>query len=202
MYPLENQYWDQGIDTILGIDEVGRGALAGPVVVGGVVVGRSDSLVLGVTDSKMLSARTRTELSMKIAQTHPMVIIEQSEASLIDAIGIVASIEQAIRNLVIKSSPVDVILIDGLFSRAFLDSLPYPAYAHVRGDVNSYAIGVASIVAKVSRDEQMIKLSHTYSSYGFETNKGYGTLQHRQAIERHGLSSIHRSTFCRHLAIL
>lgn len=202
MYPLDEHYWRQGAHTILGIDEVGRGALAGPVVVGGVIVERNDSLLPGVTDSKMLSACTRTELSMKIAQIHRKVIVEQSDACLIDTIGIVASIEQAIRNLISLIPPVDVILIDGLFSRAFLDSLPYPTNAHIKGDLNSYAIGAASIVAKVCRDEQMKKLSETYLPYGFETNMGYGTLKHRQAIGRFGLTPIHRTTFCSHLAIL
>jgi ribonuclease HII len=202
MYPLDEQYWHRNVGTILGIDEVGRGALAGPVVVGGVVVGRNDSQVLGVTDSKLLLARTRQRMSVKIAQTHRMVIIEQSEASLIDTIGIAASIQQAIRQIVVLCPPVDLILVDGVFSSTFLDSLPYPAYAHVKGDLSSYVIGAASIVAKVNRDEQMKRLSDTYPVYGFETNKGYGTLRHRQAIERFGLTSIHRTTFCSHLAIL
>jgi ribonuclease HII len=189
------------------VDEAGRGALAGPVCVGAVLYPETHdwrsafSLVTRrgepkLRDSKKLSAQDRDTLYAHIAQhgalKHAFALVD---AETIDRIGIVNAANeaaaQAIAGLGISPSRAKVLLDAGLRAPA-----QWEQEAFVRGDENVPAIAFASIVAKVSRDRHMQELAEHYSAYHFEQHKGYGTLVHRQAILKSGLSILHRTTFC------
>ncbi len=193
---------------VIGIDEAGRGALAGPVCVGAVLmpedldwreayalVTRRGAPVL--RDSKKLSAQQRDMLYAYIAAhgrlRHASALVE---ARVIDSIGIVnAAYEaaaRAIADLGITPSRVEVLLDAGLRVPSRWEQRSF-----VRGDESIPAIALASIVAKVTRDRHMEELAGDYALYGFPAHKGYGTLAHRKEIRRHGLSDLHRATFCR-----
>lgn len=192
---------------LIGVDEVGRGPLAGPVMVGAALVpGDFDwALLPGVTDSKKLTEKKReaifaNALDLQQAGKVWFAVAEESAAT-IDATGIVPSIRSAlVRALtdVVERSAVVVpsvsVLLDG--------GLMAPAeYLHqqtiIKGDATEPVIGLASIVAKVTRDRELVRLAAEYPGYGLEVHKGYGTVAHRAAIREQGLSAIHRATFCR-----
>jgi len=193
---IELDWWQQDYTTILGVDEVGRGALAGPVVVGGVMIERGESLVEGVTDSKLLSAARRLELAGALWNQHRRVAVAEASMTEIDSWGIMTAIHTAIYRLIQQFTEVEVMILDGGFTRTFLDSFPFKAQSYVKGDQYSYAIGAASIVAKVYRDALMIRLAELYPSYGLARHKGYGTFDHREIIKQDGLSAVHRKSFC------
>jgi ribonuclease HII len=180
-----------GFRHIAGVDEVGRGALAGPVLAGAVVFdGAGDYSPM--RDSKTLSARTRRTLSERIHAEAMSVAFGWVSESEIDRINILQAtykaMHQAIANLPITP---DIVLVDGFL----LPGLELPCIGIIQGDSRSYTIAAASIVAKVKRDEFMISLATEYPQYGFERHVGYGTEFHRQAIAAHGPSPCHRRTF-------
>lgn len=196
----------------VGIDEAGRGALAGPVCVGAVLMPEdfdwqaAFALVTRrgaprLRDSKQLSAQQRDILYEHIT-THGRLKHAAAfvDASSIDTIGIVNAAHEAaalaVRELDISPERVEVLLDAGLRAPS-----EWRQQSFVRGDETIPAIALASIVAKVSRDKRMEELAPNYSSYALDSHKGYGTLAHRQAISRSGLSDIHRATFCRGLRI-
>jgi ribonuclease HII len=187
---IERGLWDEG-RVVAGIDEVGRGPLAGPVVTACVSIPR-DRLVLGVDDSKKLSEKRREAL-------YPLLLAAASYAETcfiwpeeIDAINILNATKKAMETCAAGFGG-DIILVDAVEGLR----LPCQARPMVHGDALSYMIGAASIVAKVTRDRYMIELDGKYPRYGFARNKGYGTAEHIAALKQYGPCPAHRRSFIR-----
>ncbi|MBK7895401.1 MAG: ribonuclease HII [Candidatus Promineifilaceae bacterium] len=184
------------VTLIAGIDEAGRGALAGPVVAAAVILPLNDQIetVLdGVNDSKQLTAKRRDALFELICQHALAYGIGQQPASVIDEIGILPANRLAMGTAVAQLTiPPEFLLIDG---RIRLPQLNIRQKSIVRGDSQSLSIAAASILAKVTRDRLMIALDSQFPRYGFAQHKGYGTQQHRDAIAQHGPCPQHRHTF-------
>ena len=180
-----------GARIVAGVDEAGRGPLAGPVVAAAVILDPAVRIE-GLADSKRLSAGRRVDLDREIRERALSFAVARVGAAVIDAINILQATMQAMREAVdgLDTSP-DEVLVDGNRCPA----LPYPARAVVRGDVSVAAISAASILAKVARDREMIEMDHRYPEYGFARHKGYGTHAHRDALLRFGPSPIHRASF-------
>ncbi|WP_297282061.1 ribonuclease HII [uncultured Anaerococcus sp.] len=177
-------------DHIAGIDEVGRGPLAGPVVTCAVIM-KKDSDIAGITDSKKLSRTKMLKLKEEILSDALAVSYGYANNRLIDDINIrqatLKAMKEAVNNLAIKP---DILLIDA----ERIDS-NIPQLNIVKGDLNEYAISCASILAKVRRDNIMINFSKIYPGYSFDTNMGYGTKKHYEGIDNHGITPIHRKSF-------
>ena len=189
----EKQCLANGCKVIVGVDEVGRGPLAGPVVCAAVFMPLNEGdIIEGVDDSKKLSAKKRERLFEEIKNKAIAYTICQIEADEIDRINILQAtrlcMKQAVEKLPFNA---DVVLTDGNMT---LD-IDFPQQSIVHGDALSYSIGAASILAKVYRDNLMDKYAEEYPYYAFEKNKGYGTAAHIQGIKEHGLCKIHRRTF-------
>lgn len=184
------------VTHIAGIDEAGRGALAGPVVAAAVILPHTDtieSLLRGVNDSKQLSAKKRETLFDVIIKHALTYGIGQQPAVVIDEIGILPANKLAMQTAVAQLNPTpQFLLIDG---RIRLPQLNIPQQAIVRGDSQSLSIAAASILAKVTRDRLMIELECQFPRYGFAQHKGYGTQQHRDAIVQYGPCPQHRHSF-------
>ena len=183
----------KGVCSIAGVDEVGRGPLAGPVVCAAVIMPlESGTLIEGVDDSKKLSAKKREELVEKIKNTALAYTIVEVDEKKIDEINILEAtklgMKQAIETLSITP---ECVLTDGNMT---LD-ISIPQQSVIHGDALSYSIGAASIIAKVYRDNLMDEYAKTYPQYAFEKNKGYGTKAHIDGIKEYGLCPIHRRTF-------
>ncbi len=179
---------------ILGVDEVGRGPWAGPLVVGAVVLG--DIQVDGLTDSKKLSAKRRKELSLEIHDKAEAVGLGWVEASELDEIGMSQSLVEATKRAVAQIKvPYHEIIIDGTIN--FLADTGKGQYVTTlkKADLLIASVSAASIVAKVARDEYMTEQSEAYPEYGFESHSGYGTAKHRAAIDEHGITPLHRLSF-------
>ena len=188
---FEREIWRQGVDLITGVDEAGRGPLAGPVVAAAVVFPKG-GYIQGVTDSKKLTKKKREDLFVRIKQEALSVGVGIIDHEIIDAINIrnatVEAMMCALKNLHVRPQ---YILVDGNF---FLHrEIPYRNI--VRGDEQSFTIGAASIVAKVTRDRLMIDYHPQFPEYNFAKHKGYGTREHVEAIRKFGLCSIHRRSF-------
>jgi len=186
-----------GFSTIAGLDEAGRGALAGPVVAAAVIFPSSSSKLFsalsGVNDSKQLSAKTREKLFPIIQHAALTFGIGIRPAHYVDRFGIIASTKQAMLDALQGLNPTaDYLLIDG---RIRLGQSALPQRSIIRGDSKSLSIAAASIIAKVTRDRVMIALDTKYPEYGFARHKGYGTAYHRQALEQLGPTPEHRLTF-------
>ena len=182
---------------IAGLDEAGRGALAGPVAAAAVILPLDDGKLLenlqGVNDSKQLTAKMRSALFARITQHALSYGIAAVPSDVIDEIGIIPATKLAMATAVSQLAPAaQFLLIDG---RIRLQTLPTPQQAIIRGDGKSLSIAAASILAKVTRDRQMIELDAQYPHYGFAQHKGYGTPQHLAALERHGPCPLHRHSF-------
>lgn len=184
---------DLGNKVIVGIDEVGRGPLAGPMVIGAVIMGDAPR-IRGVKDSKQLDAITRYRLSQKIRRRARAVGLGWAVHSEIDEFGLTkAWILAAHRALVELNHPFDHALIDGKFN-PLKDH--YESTAIIGGDNLVYEIAAASIVAKVARDQYMAREMHRlYPKYGFRRHKGYATKKHIAAIKKYGVCDIHRHSF-------
>lgn len=185
------QYLTSG-SFIAGMDEVGRGPLAGPVVCAIVIMPTGlDKVIEGVDDSKKVSEKKRNVIAEKIKQTAIEYAICEVSPSRIDEINILnATIEcmqQCVKSL---KTNIDVLLVDAVKA-----DFGVPTQSIIKGDAKSYAIGCASIIAKVHRDNFMTEYAKTYPEYGFEKHKGYGTKQHIEALKAHGATPIHRKTF-------
>jgi ribonuclease HII len=195
------------IQCIIGIDEAGRGPLAGSVAVGAVLVPLDFdlSIIKGVRDSKKLSEKARENIFENVRELTESSLLRfavaTSSSAYIDSHGIVPAIKRALAETLSRFE------VDPNNCRVLLDgSLSAPAeYIHqetiIRGDDIEPIISLASIMAKVTRDRFMRKTAAKYPAYGFETHKGYGTLAHRRAIAEHGLSDIHRASFCTRLRV-
>ncbi len=179
---------------IVGVDEVGRGCLAGPVVAAAVAFPNQHIPISGVDDSKRLSSIKRFQLDKKIRLATPFIGVGQVEAKEIDQIGIVAAVSKAMIHACKQIQHIDKILVDGP-STLGLEQLCSRVIPIIHGDHLEYAIGAASIVAKVYRDTLMEQYARQYPLYGWEHNVGYGTLLHRKAIRAHGITSLHRRSF-------
>ena len=193
---IEEEIYNTGVETICGIDEAGRGPLAGPVVVAAVIMPR-DSFIEGVNDSKKVSEKKREllyDLITKEAIAWGVGIIDQKE---IDRINILNATKEglttAIKNLEVKP---DRIIVDALKG---IDTLGIPYTSIIKGDAKCYSIAAASIIAKVTRDRIMRQWDEIYPQYGFEKHKGYGTAMHMQAIREYGLCPIHRRSFTKNI---
>lgn len=184
---IENGLWAQGL-KIAGIDEVGRGPLAGPVVTACVSIPK-DRLVLGVDDSKKLSEKKRESLYPLLLEAADYAETCWMPPEVIDEINILAATRKAMETCAAN--------FRGVFLVDALDHLNLPGEIHpiIHGDALSYMIGAASIVAKVARDRYMIELDEKYPMYGFARNKGYGTAEHIAALKKYGPCPEHRMTF-------
>ena len=192
---IEQELWSQGLTVIAGVDEVGMGPLAGPVVAAAVVFSANASyasLPQGVRDSKTLTAKARKRLAKAIRQSATGVGIGLIEVDEIDRINIYQAGLKAMR-LAVEQLPVhpDQVLIDG---RALPD-FPHAQMTFIKGDRDIYSIAAASIVAKVYRDRLMSELHERYPHYGFARHMGYGTAAHREAIRQYGPCPAHRKSF-------
>lgn len=183
----------RGYQYIAGVDEVGRGPLAGPVVCAAVIMPLDDEvLVVGVDDSKKVSEKKRETLAEQIkARALAYTIIEIDE-KVIDEINILEATKLGMKRAIeeLNISP-DVVLTDGNMTL----NISHPQQSVIHGDALSYSIGAASIIAKVHRDKKMVDFAQTYPDYGFEKNKGYGTAEHIKGIKEKGLCPIHRRSF-------
>ncbi len=188
---LEKIKWAEEFSFVAGVDEVGRGPLAGPVVAAAVVFPEG-AKIPAVDDSKKLNEKQRCELREAIMQVKGVqyAIAEVDEVK-IDEINILRATHLAMRLAVEKLDKVDFLLVDG----RPVPGLPVASLAVVKGDSKSASIAAASILAKVYRDELMCRYAEIYPEYGFEEHKGYGTAKHLAAIKKHGVCKIHRRSF-------
>lgn len=191
MLLFEEKYRQKGMVHIAGIDEAGRGPLAGPVVAAAVIL-PADFLLLGLNDSKQLTKRVREEFFLKIKEHAIAYHISIVDSDEIDRINILQATKKAMRESIInlKIKP-DVALIDAVK----LEDLHIPYEAIEKGDAKSITIAAASILAKVTRDHIMEELHVKYPEFHFNEHMGYGTKKHLEAISQYGICSEHRKTF-------
>lgn len=193
---IEQGYYDSGLTYLCGIDEAGRGPLAGPVAVAAVILPK-DSMIEGVNDSKKVSEKKRELLYEQIiaeAISYSVAIIDEKEIDRINILNATkVGVTTAIQGLSVRP---DRILIDALSG---IDTCQIPYDSIVKGDAKCYSIAAASILAKVTRDRIMRKMDELYPLYGFEKHKGYGTAAHMQAIREYGLCPIHRRSFTKNI---
>ena len=188
----ENELRKKGFNYICGIDEAGRGPLAGPVVVASVIM-PADSMIEGVNDSKKITEKKREKIYDQILEeaiSYGVAIIGQDE---IDEINILNATKKGLTvSLKELSQKPDLILVDALNG---IDTMGIPYDSIIKGDAKCYSIAAASIIAKVTRDRIMREWDNIYPEYGFEKHKGYGTAAHIAAIRENGLCPIHRRSF-------
>lgn len=188
----EKDFLSKGKKFIAGMDEVGRGPLAGPVVVACVVMPLDDDTIIpGITDSKKLTPKKREELFTKIISVAMECIIMTADAKEIDSINILNATKLCMKKCVNALKNCDIVLVDAVK----LTDTKIPTFSIIKGDEKSYCIGAASIVAKVIRDRLMIEQDLIYPQYGFKNNKGYGTPQHIEALKTFGPCVLHRKSF-------
>lgn len=202
----ENELWKKGY-VVIGIDEVGRGAFAGPLFVGGVIFAPTTNyeriaklLSYGINDSKKLSARQRESLAEIIQKEALAYHISKIDVTQINRIGIGKSTFCAMRNVVGNllfktSASKTFVLIDGFYVKYIKNIGLKNQRGIIGGDGISLSIAAASIIAKVARDAHMRKLSAEYPQFEWHKNKGYGTLFHRQALQKFGKTPLHRNDF-------
>jgi ribonuclease HII len=191
MFKHENEIWNAGFENIAGVDEVGRGPLAGPVVAAAVVIPRGIDFP-AVNDSKKLTEGQRNKLQKMILEIPGVkYAIAELQPEAIDRLNILRATHLAMKEAVLKINHVNFSLIDGLP----VPNFPTECKALVKGDSRSASIAAASILAKVYRDELMKKYALKFKEYGFERNKGYGTAQHLEAVRKYGPTPIHRKSF-------
>lgn len=189
---IEKNMYEEGTKYICGIDEAGRGPLAGPVVVASCIMPK-DSMIEGVNDSKKVSEKKRErvyEEIIKEALSYGVGIIDEGT---IDDINILQATKLGLTNSLkeLKIKP-DLILVDALKD---INTFGIPYMSIIKGDATCYNIAAASIIAKVTRDRIMLEYDKVYPEYGFAKHKGYGTAEHIAAIKKYGLCPIHRRSF-------
>jgi ribonuclease HII len=189
---FEQQAVNEGFRFIAGVDEVGRGCLAGAVVAAAVILDISKPLPAGLNDSKKISAKIRERISEEVKQNCLAYSIGQIEAEEIDRINILQATKKAMRLAIENLNPrPDFLLIDAVQ----LKDLDLPQKAIIHGDAISASIAAASIIAKVYRDNLMCELDKNYPAYGFAKHVGYGTKMHFEALRKFGACGLHRKTF-------
>jgi ribonuclease HII len=198
LYPSlaeERQLWRAGFARVAGLDEAGRGALAGPVVAGAVILpekSRRTGLWAEIQDSKLLSPARREELSLRIREQAAAWSLGEASAAEIDVHGIAPATRLAMRRAVQALSPSpDYLLLDWVQ----LKSLNLPQHSFTKGDLRIVSIAAASILAKVHRDRLLCQLHERFPAYGFHSHKGYAARSHLAAIERVGPCPVHRRSF-------
>ena len=195
MWDIENGYYEQGIRLICGVDEAGRGPLAGPVCAAAVIL-PANLEIPGLNDSKKLSDKRRRELFPVICREAIAWSVAFADHNEIDEINILQAtylaMERAIKGLSVEP---ELALIDGNRAKDF----GVPVQTVIHGDSLSASIAAASILAKVSRDDLMLEMEKEYPGYGFEIHKGYGTKAHYEAIKQHGVCEIHRLSFLKNV---
>ena len=191
MWEIEQSHFDKGVKIICGVDEAGRGPLAGPVCAAAVIL-PPNAEIPGLNDSKKLSDKKRRELYPVIKEKAIAYGIAFADHNEIDEINILQAtylaMERALNQLAVKP---ELALIDGNRAKDF--GIPVETVVH--GDSLSASIAAASVLAKVTRDDYMLKMSEEHPGYGFEIHKGYGTKAHYAALTEHGPSTIHRMSF-------
>ena len=191
MWEIENQHFANGIVTICGVDEAGRGPLAGPVCAAAVIL-PPNLEIPGLTDSKKLSDKRRRELYPVIMEKAVAFGIGLASHEEIDEINILQATFLAMERAMVQLNVrPDLALIDGNRQKDF----GLPVETVVKGDSLSASIAAASVLAKVTRDDIMVVMAQEYPGYGFEIHKGYGTKAHYEALEKLGASPIHRKSF-------
>lgn len=189
---FERNLYSTGIKNIVGIDEAGRGPLAGPVVVGAVIM-KPESLIEGVNDSKKISEKKREKLYEQIIEeaiAWSVGIVDQKEIDEINILNATKkALKMAITNLQVKP---ERIVVDAL---EHIDTCGIPYTSIIKGDAKVYSISAASIIAKVTRDRMMREYDEIYPEYGFAGHKGYGTAKHIQALKEFGPCALHRRSF-------
>lgn len=193
---IEEDIYSQGMEYICGIDEAGRGPLAGPVVVASVIMPK-DSMIEGVNDSKKVSEKKREKLYEEIIQnaiSYSVGIVDQKEIDRVNILNATkAGLTESIKGLEVKP---DIILVDALKG---IDTCGIPYESIIKGDAKCYSIAAASIIAKVTRDRIMRQWHEIYPEYNFIQHKGYGTAAHIAAIKEHGLCPLHRLSFVKNI---
>lgn len=203
---IEEELYLKGVNSIAGIDEAGRGPLAGPVVVACVIMPR-DSMIEGVNDSKKVSEKKREKLYDQIIEeaiAYGVGIVSQEEIDRINILnatkeGLTMAIKEIEKDLREKQRDFEkpeIILVDAL-TKIDTDGISYKSI--IKGDAKSYSIAAASIIAKVTRDRIMRQWDEVYPMYGFEKHKGYGTAAHIAAIKEYGLCPLHRRSFVKNI---
>lgn len=191
MFELERILLAEGYTRIMGLDEVGRGCLAGPVVAAGVIL-NPDDIPIGINDSKQLSVTERQRLSIEIKHSALFWTIQECDIEEIDSLNILwASLKAMQKCESVEGANPDYLLIDG--NRYTSTLIPYSTV--VKGDSKSASIAAASILAKVYRDELMNRLHQEYPVFNWNTNVGYPTIEHYRALVEHGYTSYHRKSF-------
>lgn len=192
-FDYESHLWNRGIKFVAGVDEVGRGCFAGPVVAAAVILPVNFPKTENINDSKKVTPKMRKILSAIIKEYALAYAIAEVSVVVINKFGIGKAAQQAFSNAVAKLTiKPEHVLIDAFMIKA-LNKTKQTAIIH--GDQISISIAAASIIAKVYRDELMEKLHDKYSQYDFNSNKGYGTKKHRDAIAKYGLCDLHRTSF-------
>ncbi|WP_234573383.1 ribonuclease HII [Rhodohalobacter sp. 614A] len=191
-YHYEKNLWVQGYQRVMGLDEVGRGCLCGPVVAAGVILKPHTQLSEEIADSKTLDEKDRVRLAVEIKEKASFWTIQQCSVKEIDDINILkASFKAMIRCSEADGAEPDYLLVDGnMFSPTVI-----PHSCIVKGDDKSASIAAASILAKVHRDNLMKKLHEEYPVFGWKTNVGYATKEHFAGLEKHGYTEHHRLSF-------
>ena len=191
MWKIENEFYEKGLEFICGIDEAGRGPLAGPVCAAAVILPKGLEIP-GLNDSKKLSDKRRRELAPLIKEKALAYGIAMADEKEIDEMNILQAtflaMERAVKMLSICP---DLLLIDGNRKKDF----GITAETVVHGDSLSASIAAASVLAKVTRDDYMLRMADTYPVYGFDIHKGYGTKAHYNALAEHGPCALHRMSF-------
>ena len=189
-YEFEQKYYDLGKEYIAGVDEVGRGPLAGPVVSAAVIMPK-DFYIEGVTDSKKLSEKKRIMYEKLILENAISVGISFMSEKVIDEINIYEASRKAMIDAISKLEvKPDVVLVDAMPLNIDIET-----ESIIKGDEKSFMIACASVVAKQARDKYMDELSKIYPEYGFEKHKGYPTKAHKEALKKYGVLDIHRKTY-------
>lgn len=191
MINFDKEYQTEAIKLIAGIDEAGRGPLAGPVAVASVIMPLDRDIIEGINDSKKLTEKKREKLFDEIIEKAIAYHIELIDHEVIDDINILNATKLGMKKCIegLKVKP-DTVLIDAVK----IDS-SIPTHSIIKGDAQSYNIACASILAKVSRDRLMVELDSIYPEYGFKKHKGYGTKAHIEALKTYGKCDIHRNSF-------
>lgn len=188
----ELKLYENNIEYICGIDEAGRGPLAGPVVVGAVILPK-DSFIEGVNDSKKISEKKREKIYEQIIEEAISYSVGIVDQRTIDEINILNATKLGVKIAIegLKQRP-DVIMVDALTN---IDTLGIPYISVIKGDAKNYSIAAASIIAKVTRDRIMREWDEIYPIYGFAKHKGYGTAEHIRIIKENGPCVLHRNSF-------
>ncbi|MDO9629927.1 MAG: ribonuclease HII [Acholeplasmataceae bacterium] len=190
MYQIENELYDQGITLIAGVDEAGRGPLAGPVVAAAVIL-KKGAILNYTNDSKQLTEKQRDQALIEIKENALAIGIGISSVEEIDLINIYRASREAMLSAIhqLKIKP-EFLLID-----AMPMEIDIPLKSIIKGDTLSISIAAASIVAKTTRDAYMLEMDKIFPEYGFKNHKGYGTKEHLEALQKYGITPIHRKTY-------